>query len=70
MLGREIIMYILANKLENERLSSDVFTKKLMTQEEAAVHFNVGTAAVKTAYRAGLLKGFESNGKLYILEDR
>lgn len=69
MTGRELIMYILANNLEDTRLTSDVFSKNLLSQEEAALHYNVGTAAVKTAYTAGLLKGFESNGKLYILEE-
>lgn len=57
MTGRELIIYILENHLE------DV---SLCTIEEAAVKLNTGVATVKALYNIGELKGFKLESKIYI----
>ena len=61
MTGRELIIYILDNKLEDTRLLG------LLTVEEAAVKYGVGTATIKGWYDIGLIKGIKVGDKLFIL---
>lgn len=67
MTGKELIIYILENNLENEAIFSDRFTNKLMTVEEAAVKFKVGNATIVTWYNMHMIPGITINGKIYIL---
>lgn len=64
MTGRELIVYILANKLEDVPIFN---TKLFMTDEEAAVTLNVGVATVKAWYDCGMISGVKVGDKLYIL---
>ena len=70
MTGRELIIYILQNDLENV----DVFGKDgvfvgLMSAKEAAAKFEVGEATVKTWYYLGKIDGFEIGNDLYFLRN-
>lgn len=67
MTGRDLIMYILQNNLENEVVIKDGIFIWLMTEEEAAVKFNVGIAQVKAWYMCGMLKGTKIGDQLYFL---
>jgi len=61
MTGRELIIYILENNLEDTKLLG------LLTVEEAAVKYGVGPATVKGWYEIGLVKGIKVGDKLFIL---
>ena len=64
MLGRELIIYIIENGLENE----DVFEiiKTFPTVGDVAVGFDVGTATVEVWVANGCLDGIECDGVTYI----
>lgn len=58
MTGKDLIIYILQNNLENVELIKDgklVF----MDERQAAVKFNVGIASIKTMVKTGIIPGFE-----------
>ena len=65
MSGRELIIYIIENGLENE----DVFEiiKAFPTVGDVAVAFGVGTATVEVWLENGCLDGIEFDGVTYIL---
>lgn len=63
MTGKELIMYILENDLENETLIW------LMSEEEAAVKFGVGVATIRAWYIRKMLSGIQIRGRLYFLRD-
>ena len=66
MNGRELIIFILENGLENEDISSEKFLGCMHTIESVAVAFNVGIATVETWLANGCLEGIECHGKTYI----
>ena len=59
MTGKELIIYILRNNLENEVVLSDTSFLGLMTEEEVAVEFEVGPETVKAWYELGMLDGIK-----------
>lgn len=69
MTGRELILYILENHLEDEvlitkdRISSLLF----MTDKEAAVKFGVGLETVLMWHKLGMLEGTTAGKTLLIL---
>ena len=69
MTGRELIIYILQNNLENEVLIKDGVFIWLMNEEEAAVKFNVGVATIKPWYVCGMLSGTKIGDHLYFLRN-
>lgn len=66
MTGRELILYILRNGLEDEPVFEDGKFVGFLTVEEAAVKFGTGNATIQTYYLMGMLKGFVIGGELYI----
>lgn len=69
MTGKELIMYILENNLENEIVIKDGIYIWLMNEEEAAVKFNVGVAQIKAWYICGMLSGTKIGEHLYFLRN-
>lgn len=67
MTGRELIIYILSNGLEDEPVFKDGKFVGLLTVREAAVKFNVGVETVKAWYVMGKIKGVTFGSDLYIL---
>lgn len=61
--GRDLIVLILENRLENEV----IFT--LLTEEELAVRFEVGVATIKTWAMLGMIQGWNIGDSLYFLKD-
>ena len=59
MTGRDLIIYILTNHLEDEKMVG------FLSDEEMAVKLNIGIESVHTMFKLGLLQGAEVNGKLY-----
>lgn len=66
MKGRDLIIYILENGLENEEVMSEKFLSFMPTIESVAVAFNVGTATVQAWLDNDCLEGIESHGQIYI----
>lgn len=64
MTGKQLIIYILNNNLENEEVLGE-----LMTEEEAAVKFGIGLAAVKLWDKYGLLKGIHIGNSVFFLKN-
>lgn len=69
MTGKELIVYILQNDLENEIVIKDGIFVWLMNEEEAAVKFGVGVAQVKAWYVCGMLNGTKIGDHLYFLRN-
>lgn len=55
MTGKELIIYILQNNLENEEIFKNGKLIGFITEEEAAVYFGVGTATIKTWVKKNML---------------
>ena len=68
MTGRELIIYILQHKLEDEEMFKDGIFIGFASEEEAAVKFNCGIAAIRTGVMIGLIPGFMIGGKAYVIK--
>ena len=69
MTGKDLIIYILENNLENEMIIKDGVFIKLMNEEEAAIKFQVGIATIKAWYECGILKGTKIGDSIFFLRD-
>lgn len=69
MTGKDLILYILQNNLENEVIIKDGVFIWWMTEEEAAVKFNVGVSQIKAWYACGMLSGTKIGDQLYFLRN-
>lgn len=69
MTGKELILYILQNNLENTVVLDGTFFVGFMTVEEAAVKFNVGPATIKAWYDCRMLDGTKIGDTLYFRKD-
>lgn len=68
MTGREMIIYILENNLEDKEVFEDGRIFGLLTSAEAAVKFNVGVESIKAMYKMGMLRGIEIGKEIYIYQ--
>ena len=59
MTGKDLIVYILQNNLENEDIPG------FMTKEEVAAKYEVGVATVETWYKFGFIKGVGREDNVY-----
>ncbi len=69
MTGRDLILYILENNLENESVVKDGIFIGLMSEEEAAAKFGVGVSTIGVYHTLKMLDGIEINGRLYFLRN-
>lgn len=69
MTGKELILYILQNNLENTIVLENGFFVGFMTEEEAAVRFGVGLAQIRAWYSCKMLKGTQIGETLYFRKD-
>lgn len=69
MTGKELIIYILQNDLEDEVVIKDGIFVWLMDENEAAVRFNVGVATIRAWYVCGMLSGTKIGDRLYFLRN-
>lgn len=69
MTGRDLILYILANGLEDEPVFEDGRLIGFMTLDEAAVKFEVGAATVRVWINEGMLYGIKIGEEIYIPAD-
>lgn len=66
MTGRDLIIYILRNGLEDEPLYENGKILGFMNEMEAAVKFGTGTAVVRTWLELGTLEGVLIGDNWYI----
>lgn len=66
MTGRELIIYILSNGLEDEQVYENGRLLGFMTPSEAAVKFEVGLATILAWAKLGMLTSIEIGGEIYI----
>lgn len=66
MTGRDLILYILQNRLEDEPVFDSGIFLGFMNIHEAAVKFDVGAATVVTWYNTGMLPGIRIGESIYI----
>lgn len=64
MTGRDLIVYILQNNLEDADVDS-IMSSVFIGEEEVAKRFNVGVDTVKAWYQLDMITGFELEGELY-----
>lgn len=69
MTGKELIIYILQNDLEDEVVIKDGIFVWLMNENEAAVKFDVGIAQIKAWYMCGMISGTKIGEHLYFLRN-
>lgn len=66
MTGRDLIMYILANGLEDEPVFKDGRFVGFVTPTDVAIQTNVGIATVHTWMHQGRVESVSVNGGIYI----
>lgn len=69
MTGKELILYILQNDLEDVVVIKDGIFVGFMNEEEAAVRFDVGIANIRAWYTCGMLDGTKIGDHLYFLRN-
>lgn len=65
MTGRELIIYILENGMEDEPIFKDGRIVGLMTEVEAAINFGVGIGTIQAWTRIGRLKGIKIGNSIF-----
>ena len=66
MTGRDLIIYILQNNLEDKQVFDNGVFLGFMNEMEAAIKFEVGIATIRTWYELYMLEGINIGGTLYI----
>ena len=66
MTGRELILYILQNHLEDEPIFENGKIIGFINEKEAALKFGVGTATVQVWVNTGMLPGVMIADQWYI----
>lgn len=69
MTGKELILYILQNNLEDTVVLQNGVFIGFMSEEEAAVKFGVGIATIRAWYYCNWIKGTQIGDSLYFLKD-
>lgn len=66
MLGRDLIIYILENHLEDKPIFENGKPIGYMTATEAAAMFDVGLETIKVWNMTGAVSGIDIDGTLYV----
>lgn len=69
MTGRELIIYILKNHLEDQEVFKDGTILGLLSVGQAAEKFNVGEETVKCWFAIGEIDGIAIGKEIYIFSD-
>ena len=69
MTGKELILYILQNNLENTTVLEGCFFMGFMTEEEVALKFNVGIETVRAWYLCRMAEATKIGDSLYFRKD-
>lgn len=66
MTGKELMIYILQNNLEDEQVIDDGKLLGFLTAEEAAAKIHVGPATIRVSIEQKLIPGYKLNAGIYI----
>lgn len=66
MTGRELIIYILENNLEDESIFTNSKVLGFITTDEAALKYNVGPETIKTWFALNRISGINIENQLCI----
>lgn len=66
MTGKDLILYILENDLENEQVFKDGVFIGFMSDEDAAAKFNVGVETIQVWLYLGIIKGAIVNHRAFV----
>ena len=66
MTGRELVNFIFENNLEDVEVFSKGHLIGYLSEDEAAVKFNIQPGAVRAWVNTGKIEGFNVNGMVYI----
>lgn len=66
MTGRELIVYIMENHLEDTKMIEGRNIIGFMSEEEAAVKFGVGEGTIRAWINMGAIEGLNINYSVYI----
>lgn len=69
MTGRELIIYIMQNGLEDKEIFTNNTFLDLMTANEAAAKFEVGVFTIHLWYRRGFIHGVSFGDSVYIFKN-
>ena len=69
MTGRDLIIYILQNNLEDKDVFENGVFIGLMTDKEAAVEFDVGVPTIHVWHTLGFIKSIVIGDSLFIFKD-
>lgn len=70
MTGRELMIYILENGLEDTDIFSEGFSPLFITPEEAAIKWGCGPATIKAMINMKKVKGAKHNSEYYVLANQ
>lgn len=66
MTGKELILYILQNNLEDKTVFENGRFMGFLTISEAAVKYDVGEFTVRTWAKLGAIRSIKIEGRIYI----
>lgn len=69
MTGRDLIIYIMQNNLEDEVVLKDGFFVGFMDENEAAAKFGAGVETIRVWYSLRMLDGIRVGKKLYFFKN-
>ena len=69
MTGRELIIYILQNNLEDKDVFENGMFIGLMTDKEAAVKFKVGVSTIWAWHSLGFIRSVLIGDSLFVFKD-
>lgn len=69
MTGRDLIIYILQNNLEDEVVLKDGIFIGYISDEELAARFNVGVETIRVWYALGQIDGVRIGDSVYCLDN-
>lgn len=68
MTGRDLIIYIMRNHLEDELVFKDGMFTGFIGEDEVAARYGVGVATIRAWYECGMIKGFKIGDSLFFLK--
>lgn len=69
MTGRDLIIYILQNNLEDEVISKDGFLVWLLSEKEVAAKFDVGLNTVRLWFDLRMIQGIKLGNQIFFPRD-
>lgn len=69
MTGRDLIIYILQNNLEDRNVFENGMFIGLMTEEESAVKFKVGVPTIRVWHALNLIRSISIGDSVFVFRD-